>query len=412
MDVLHAACAGLDVHKQTVVACLLRTDAGGRRTKEVRTFGTTTEALLALGDWLGAAGCTHVALESTGVYWKPVHHVLEATCEVLLVNAQHVKAVPGRKTDVADSEWLADLLQHGLLRPSFVPPRAQRELRDLTRTRTKLIDERSAAVKRLQAVLEDANLKVAGVATDIMGASGRAILAALLAGETDPATLAELAKGRLRRKRDQLEQALHGRLTDHHRLLLTLHLRHIDFLSEQIEHLSQEIARRLAPVADQLARLDAIPGVGQRTTEVLAAEVGLDMTRFPSAAHLASWAGMCPGSYESAGKRKGGKTRKGSRWLRRALVESAYVVARMKGTALAARFRRLVVRRGPKAAAVAVGHTILTLVYALLAHGEVYQEPGPAYLDERRRRRTQQRAVDQLRALGYDVTLTPAPAAA
>jgi transposase len=412
MDVLYPACCGLDVHKQTVVACLLRTDAGSRRTKEVRTFGTTTEALLALGDWLNAAGCTHVAMESTGVYWKPVHHVLEATCEVTLVNAQHVKAVPGRKTDVADSEWLADLLRYGLLRASFVPPRAQRELRDLTRTRTTLVDERSAAVKRLQAVLEDANLKLAAVATDIMGASGRAILAALLEGTTDPATLAELAKGRLRRKRDQLEQALRGRLTDHHRLLLALHLGHIDFLDEQIEHLSQEIARRLEPVADQLARLDVIPGVGQRTTEVLAAEVGLDMSRFPSAAHLASWAGMCPGSYESAGKRKGGKTRKGSRWLRRALVECAYVVARMKHTALAARFRRLVVRRGPKAAAVAVGHTILTLVYALLAHGEAYQEPGPAYLDERRRRRAQQRAVDQLRALGYDVALTPTSATA
>jgi len=398
----------LDVHKQTVVACLIRAGAGGRRTKEVRTFGTTTDALLALGDWLRDAGCTHVAMESTGVYWKPVHHVLEATCEVVLVNAHHVKAVPGRTTDVADSAWLADLLQHGLLRPSFVPPRAQRELRDLTRTRTKLVDERSAAVKRRQAVLEDANLKVAGVATDIMGAAGRAILAALREGTTDPVALAALAKGRLRRKRDQLERALRGRLTDHPRLLLALHLRHVDFLDEQIDRLSQEITRRLEPVADQLARLDAIPGVGQRTTEVLAAEVGLDMTRFPSAGHLASWAGMCPGSYERAGKRKGGKTRKGSRWLRRALVECAYAAARMKDTALAARFRRLVVRRGPKAAAVAVGHTILTLVYALLAHGELSQEPGPAYLDQRRRRRAQQRAVDQLRALGDEVALTAA----
>jgi transposase len=406
MDVLYPTCCGLDVHKQTVVACLSRRAAGERR-KEVRTFGTTTAALLALRDWLMAAGCTHAALESTGVYWRPVWHVLEGACELLLVNARHVKAVPGRKTDVADSEWLADLLQHGLLRASFVPPRAQQELRDLTRTRTKLVDTRSAAVRRLQAVLEDANLKVAGVATDVMGVSGRAILAALLAGTTDPATLAELAKGKLRRKRAQLEQALVGRMTAHHRLLLTLHLEHVDFLDEQIDRLSQEIAVRLRPVQATLERLDAIPGVGPRTAEVLAAEVGLDMGRFPSAAHLASWAGMCPGSYESAGKHKGGKTRKGNKWLRRALVEAACAAARNKETYLAARYRRLLVRRGKRRAAVAVGHTLLCLVYALLADGEVYREPGPAYLDDRQRRRVEQRAVDQLRALGYEVALTP-----
>ncbi len=407
MELLYPCCAGVDVHKQTVVVCLSRAGAGGRRHKEVRTFATTTEGLAPLRDWLVAAGCTHVALESTGVYWRPVWHVLEGHCELLLVNAQHVKAVPGRKTDVADSEWLADLLQHGLLRPSFVPPRAQQELRDLTRTRTKLVDERSAAVKRLQAVLEDANLKVAGVATDIMGASGRAILAALLAGTTDPATLAELAKGKLRKKRAALERALTGRVTDHHRLLLALHLEHVDFLDEQIDHLSDEIAVRLRPVEATLDRLDTIPGVGRRTAEVLAAEVGLDMGRFPSARHLASWAGMCPGSYESAGKRHGGKTRKGDRWLRRALVEAACAAARAKDTALAARYRRLLVRRGKKKAAVAVGHSILTLVYALLAHGEVYHEAGPAYLEEHRRQRVQQRALDQLRALGFAVTLTP-----
>jgi transposase len=406
MDVLYPTCCGLDVHKQTVVACLSRRAAGERR-KEVRTFGTTTEALRALRDWLVAAGCTHAALESTGVYWRPVWHVLEGACELLLVNARHVKAVPGRKTDVADSEWLADLLQHGLLRPSFVPPRAQQELRDLTRTRTKLVDARSAAVRRLQAVLEDANLKVAGVATDVMGVSGRAILAALLAGTTDPAILAELAKGRLRRKRALLEQALAGRVTAHHRLLLALHLEHVDFLDEQIDRLSEEIAERLRPVQAVLDRLDAIPGVGPRTAEVLAAEVGLDMGRFPSAAHLASWAGMCPGSYESAGKRKGGTTRKGNKWLRRALVEAACAAARNKATYLAARYRRLLVRRGKRRAAVAVGHTLLCLVYALLADGEVYHEPGPGYLDERHRRRVEQRALDQLRALGYEVTLTP-----
>jgi transposase len=408
MDVLYPTCCGLDVHKQTVVACLSRRAAGERR-KEVRTFGTTTEALLALRDWLVAAGCTHAALESTGIYWRPVWHVLEGACELLLVNARHVKAVPGRKTDVADSEWLADLLQHGLLRASFVPPRAQQELRDLTRTRTKLVDTRSAAVRRLQAVLEDANLKVAGVATDVMGVSGRAILAALLDGTCDPAALAELAKGKLRRKRAQLEQALVGRMTAHHRLLLALHLEHVDFLDEQIDRLSEEIAARLRPVQATLARLDTIPGVGPRTAEVLAAEVGLDLGRFPSAAHLASWAGMCPGSYESAGQRKGGKTRKGNKWLRRALVEAACAAARNKATYLAARYRRLLVRRGKRRAAVAVGHTLLCLVYALLADGEVYREPGPGYLDERQRRRVEQRALDQLRALGYAVTLTPGP---
>jgi transposase len=407
MDRLYPTCCGLDVHKRTVVACLLRSAADGQRTKEVRTFETTTAALLALGDWLQAAACSHVALEGTGVYWRPVYNLLEGRCTVILANARHIKAVPGRKTDVSDAEWIADLLQHGLIRPSFVPPRAQRELRDLTRTRTTLVNERSAAVKRLQAVLEAANLKVAGVATDIMGVSGRAMLAALLAGETDPATLAELAKGRLRNKRAALEQALVGRLADHHRLLLTVHLEHVDFLDEQIDRLSEELEARLRPVAAILDRLDAIPGVGRRTAEVLAAEVGLDLTPFPSAAHLASWAGMCPGQYESAGRRKGGTTRKGSPWLRRALVEAACAAARKKDTLLAAQFRRLAVRRGKQKAAVAVGHRLLTIVYALLAHGEVYQERDPRRLDERRRARTRQRALDQLRTLGYAVTLIP-----
>lgn len=373
----------------------------------MRTFGTTTEAFGALRDWLVAAGRPHAAMEATGVYWRPVWHALEGHCELLLVNAQHVRSVPGRKTDVADSEGLADLLRHGLVPASFVPPRAQQELRDLTRTRTELVDERSAAVKRLQAELEDANLKVAGVATDIRGVSGRAILAALLEGTTDPAALAESATGKLRKKREALERALSGRVTDHHRLLLALHLSHGDFLDEQIDLLNEEIAARPRPVAADLARLDSVPGVGPRTAEVLAAEVGLDMGRFPSAGHLASWAGMRPGSYESAGKHQGGKTRKGNRWRRRALIGAARAAARTKDTYLAARFRRLLIRRGKKQAAVAVGHTILTLAYTLLAHEDTYREPGPGYLDARRRARLQQRAVDQLEALGYEVTLTP-----
>src|SRR3954452_21803638 len=269
MEVLHTCCCGLDVHKETVVACLIHSEAQGQRRKEIRTFGTMTTALQVLADWLRAAGCTHVALESTGVYWQPVYNLLEAQFTVVVVNAAHIKAVPGRKTDVKDAEWIADLLRHGLLRGSFIPDRPQRELRDLTRTRTTLVDERSAAVNRLQKVLEDANLKLAGVATDVAGASGRAILAALLAGETDPVALAELAKGRLRAKRADLERALSGRLTAHHRLLLTTHLAHIDFLDEEIARLSAAIAERLRPLEAELARLDTIPGVDRQTAEVL-----------------------------------------------------------------------------------------------------------------------------------------------
>jgi transposase len=410
MEVLYRCCCGLDVHKQTVVACLIRTDPDGQRTTEVRTFSTLTEGLLALADWLRAAGCTHVAMESTGVYWKPVYNLLDGQFVLLVVNAAHVKAVPGRKTDVRDAEWLADLLRHGLLRASFIPDRPQRELRDLTRTRTVLTDERTAAVNRLQAVLEDANIKLAGVASDVMGASGRAILAALLAGQTDPALLAELAKGQLRKKRDLLAQALTGHVSDHHRLLLTTHLAHIDFLDEQIAQLSSEIAERLRPFAAELARLDTIPGVDEQTAEVLLAEIGPDMRRFPTAAHLASWAGMCPGSHESAGKRHGGKTRKGSKWLRRALVGAAHGAARTKQagrTGLAQRYRRLVVRRGKAKAAVAVGHQILITAYHVLRDQVVYHEPDPDELEARRRERAQARAVEQLRQLGFAVTLTP-----
>jgi transposase len=412
MDILHTCCCGLDVHKETVVACLIHPAAQGQRPKEVRTFGTTTAALRELADWLRAAGCTHVALESTGVYWRPVYNVLEDEFTLLVVNAAHIKAVPGRKTDVKDCEWIADLLQHGLLRASFIPDQAQRELRDLTRTRTTLIDERSAAVCRLQKVLEDANLKLAGVATDILGVSGRAILQALVDGNTDPATLADLAKGRLRRKRAALEQALDGRLRAHHRLLITTHLAHIDFLDETIAQLSQEIAERLRPVEAELERLDTIPGVGRRTAEILAAEIGVDMSRFPSAGHLASWAGMCPGNYESAGKRKGGKTRKGSKWLRRALTEAAQAAARNTHCYLAARYRRLVVRRGKRKAAVAVGHTILLTAYYLLVRQDTYRDRSPAQLDAHRRERARQRAVAQLQALGFDVSLTPTEPAA
>ena len=412
MQVQYPCCCGLDVHKASVMACLLQVDAQGRRSKEIRTFGTTTEALLALGDWLRATGATHVAMEATGSYWKPVFNVLESQFIVWVVNAAHIKAVPGHKTDVHDAEWIADLLQHGLLKPSFIPDRFQRELRDLTRTRTHVIDERSAVVNRVQQVLEDANVKVAGVATDIMGVSGRAMLAAIVAGTTDPTLLASLAKGKLRHKREQLERALSGHVGPHHRLLLSMHLAHIDFLDELVAQLNAHIAERLAPFEEELSRLDGIPGVGRATAEVLLAEIGLDMRRFPSAGHLASWAGMCPGNYESAGKRKRGTTRKGSRYLRRALTEAARAAARKRGCYPAAQYRRLVVRRGPGKAAVAVGHTLLITAYYLLLRHDTYRDFDPTLLDQRLRARTRQRALAQLQALGYDVTLTEHPAAA
>ena len=415
MRTILPCCAGLDVHKKSIVARVRATGPDGREDVQVRTFGAMTADLLALADWLQAAGCAQVAMESTGVFWKPVYNILEGQCALLVANAAHIRAVPGRKTDVKDAEWIADLLRHGLLRASFIPDRPQRELRDLTRTRTTLVDERSAAVNRLQKVLEDANLKLAGVATDVAGVSGRAILAALLAGETDPVALAELAKGRLRTKRADLERALSGRLTAHHRWLLTTHLAHIDFLDAEIARLSAAIAERLRPLEDELARLDTIPGGDRQTAEVLLAEIGAEMARFPTSGHLASWAGMCPGNHESAGKRTSGKTRKGSKWLRRALTEAAHGAARTKQpgrSALAGDYRRLAARRGKKKAAIAVGHRILVIAYHVLRDQQEYREPTPLALDEHRQLRARNRAVDQLRQLGFEVTLTPKEAAA
>jgi transposase len=338
--------------------------------------------------------------------------VLEDQFTLLLVNARHIKAVPGRKTDVRDCEWIADLLRHGLLRPSFVPDRPQRELRELTRYRTALVDERAAEVNRLHKTLEGANIKLAAVATDPLGVSGRQILEALVAGTTDAATLAALAKGRLRTKLPQLEQALVGRVGAHQRFLVARQLAHIDFLDAQIVEVSAEIAERLRPFEDELARLDTIPGVGQRTAEILLAELGTDLSRFPSAAHLASWAGMCPGNHESAGKRYSGKTRKGNPYVRRALVEAAQAAGHTKETYLAAQYQRLVSRRGKKRAAVAVGHSILVRAYYLLQRGTSYEEPGGQYFDERQRHTVTHRLVERLERLGYQVTLQPVDPAA
>jgi transposase len=418
MEVLYPCCGGLDVHKASVVACLLRTVTGGVRTKQTRTFGTTTGELEALGAWLRDAGCRIAAMESTGVYWKPVCNILSEPAGglvVWVVNAQHARAIPGRKTDVPDAEWLADLLQHGLVRPSFVPDRDQRELRDLTRTRTSLVDERSAAVKRVHKVLEDANLTLSGVATDVLGASGRAILAALLAGTDDPARRAELAVGKLRAKIPQLERALAGRVGAHHRRLLALHPSHVAFLDEAIAGLDAEVAAATRPVAAELARLDTIPGVDRRTAEIPVAEVGVRMAQFPSARHLAARAGMAPGNHRSAGKRRGGRTRRGSTWLRRALVEAARAAARTTRpgrTALARQYRRIVVRRRPKRAAVAVGHALLVTADDLLSRQTTDREGDPDHRDDRRRARVRQRALDQLRALGDDVALAATEPAA
>ena len=413
MEVLHTRCCGLDVHKKTVVACLLVSDpaAPGPPVRTVRTFATMTADLLALADWLRAAGCTQVAMEATGVYWQPVWNILEGGFEVWLVNAKHIKAVPGRKTDVRDCEWLADLLRHGLVRPSFVPDRPQRELRELVRYRTALLQERSAEVNRRQKTLEGANLKLAVVASDVVGASGRAMLAQIIAGATDAAALADLARGRMRGKLPELERALTGRVAPHQRFLLARQLAHVDALDALVDEVSAEITRRLRPLQARLAQLATIPGVGPRTAELLLAEIGTDMTRFPTAAHLASWAGVCPGNTESAGKRLSGRTRKGNPWLRTGLVEAAQAAARTKGTYLAAQYRRLAARRGTRKAAVAVAHSILVIVYHLLRDGTVFTDLGADFYDQRHRERVERRLVRRLEALGHRVTLTPATAA-
>jgi transposase len=407
MQVLYPCCCGLDIHKKFVVACVMTTNADGQVQKESRTFSTLTQDLLALLDWLHAAGCTHVAMESTGSYWRPVYNLLEGQFTLLVGNAYHMKTVPGRKTDVKDAEWIADLLRHGLIRGSFIPAPAQRQLRDLTRYRTHLVEERARLTNRLQTVLEDANVKLASVVTDIRGVSARAILAALIAGETDPVVLAELARGRMRSKREVLAQAVVGRFTPHHAFLITEHLSQLDYLEEAVERVSTEIAQRLEAEQEALELLDTIPGVGQRAAEIIVAEIGTDMARFPSAKHLASWAGLCPGNKESGGKRLSGKTRKGNPWLRQVLIEVAHAASKTKDTYLAAQYRRLATRRGKQRALVALGHSILVMVYHILSRRRPYRELGPLYFDMLDRQRVQQRLVQRLERLGYTVNLQP-----
>jgi len=405
MDVIYQRCCGLDVHKRTVTACLLTTKPEGGRQQETRTFGTMTDDLLALAHWLAQAGCSHVAMEATGAYWKPVYNILEGQFETLVVNAYHVKAVPGRKTDVRDAEWLADLLQHGLLRGSFIPDRPQRELRELTRYRTSLVRERASEVNRLQKTLEGANIKLSSVATDILGATGRAILEALAKGTGEGPELATLARGSLRQKRAELERALKAETSDHQRLMIREHLAHINYLDEAIGGLSREIEERLRPFDHTLSHLQTITGVGRRTAETILAEVGTDTSRFPTHRHLASWAGLCPGNNESAGKQRSGHTRKGSPWLRSALVESAWAAAKTKQTYLSAQYHRLAARRGGKRAALAVAHSILVIAYYIMARGQTYDDLGGNYFDERDRRQVERRLVKRLEDLGYSVTL-------
>jgi transposase len=407
VEVLYARCCGLDVHKKTVVACLITPDERGAPRRTVRTFGTMTRDLLALADWLDGAGCTHVAMESTASYWKPVYNILEGSFTLLVVNAQHIKAVPGRKTDVKDAEWIADLLRHGLVRASFIPGRDERDLRELTRYRTALVRERAAEVNRLQKVLEGGNIKLGSVVSNVVGVSGRAMIEAMLGGTDDPATLAGAARGRLRAKQGELEAALQGRMNQHQRFLLGIQLRHIDDLAAAITAVDSEIEARLRPFAGAAERLRTIPGVGERTAQVILSEVGADMTRFHDAAHLASWAGLCPGHHESAGRRQSGRTRKGSPWLWIALIEAAQASARTKSY-LADQYHHLAARRGRKRALVAVAHSIIRIVYHLLKSGAAYHDLGAHYLDERRRGRTTQRLVRRLQSLGYVVTLDPA----
>ena len=413
MDVIVERCAGLDVHKATVTACVRYPGPGRERAQALHTFGTTTPDLLALRDWLAAHRVTHVAMESTGVYWKPVYYTLEdGFPEVLLVNATHVAKVPGRKTDVADGVWIAQLLECGLLRGSFVPPPAIRELRDLTRYRKTLIQDRTREVNRLHKVLEDAGLKLASVATDVLGASGRAMLTALVEGTTDPGLLADLARGRLRAKLPALRQALTGRFRAHHAFLLTQLLAHLDYLDEALATLSQEIEGHLAPFAEAAARLQSMPGVKARTLETILAEIGVDMRRFPTAGHLASWAGLCPGNNETGGKRRRGRVRKGNRWLKAALVEASLAAIRTKGSYFGAVYRRICRHAGHNVAIVAVAHAILEIAWHLLAQGTTYRELGADYLHRRNTEQTARRHVRFLETLGYRVTLEPVPAAA
>jgi transposase len=449
MEIIYSHVAGIDVHKKTVVVCCRHAGNNVEDSRSTRTFGTTTYDLLALSDWLTSQGVTHVAMESTGEFWKPLYKGLEGNFTILVVNAQHIKNVPGRKTDVKDAEWIAELLGHGLLRGSFIPPLPQRDLRDLTRQRTLLVQERASVVNRLQKVLEWANLKLASVASNVVGVSARAMLEAIVDGQSDVTALAELARGRLRTKRAELERALEGRVREHHRFLIARHLIHIDFLDEQIADFDDHIGKNIeatTPLAQEATPMamgvhstsdggerasdtvlssatpltwteaveiwDSIPGIGERAAEQLVAEIGTDMSRFPSAGHLGRWARLAPGNQESAGKRYSSSIGPGNRWLRSTLIQVAHAAVRVKGSHLATFYRRLVARRGVKRAIVAVAHKILRIGYTLLCRRETYREQGEALVDERRKDQLLKRMCNQIERLGYSVSLEPQAAIA
>lgn len=433
MRLMYERCAALDVHKKTVTACPRQTKAGGEMASEVQTFGTTTPELLEMLDWLSEWEVTTVAIESTGEYWKPVFNLLEGNFEVILVNSKHVKQVPGRKTDVKDAEWLAELLSYGLLKASFIPAKPQRDLRDLTRHRVTLVQERARVVNRIQKVLEQANIKLASVASDVMGVSGRQMMAALVAGETDPSLMAELAKGRLRNKIPELEKALTGVVRPHHRFMLAQQLAHIDFLDEQLARVSAEIGQRVEQMSrpqgargggssgkaaheasqrltwrESIGLLDTAPGVDQRAAEMVLAETGIDMGQFPSADHLTAWAGLAPGNNQSGSKRRRAKTREGNRHLRQVMVQIAWAASRKKGSYAQALYRRLAGRRGKKRAIIAVARTLLESFYYMLSRGEPYQDMGGDYFDKRRADAKVRVLRKQLEKLGYAVQLAPA----
>lgn len=408
MDVLHAHCCGIDVHAKFVVACCRQIGSTGSVTKTSRTFGTMTADLQVLAAWLTSEAITHVAIESTGVLWQPVWNILEPHVTIVLVNPRDVRQVPGRKTDVTDAEWLAQLLQYGLLRSSFVPPVAIRELRDLTRGRAKLVDQTTAVANRIHAVLHDANIKLGSVATDILGVSGRAMLQAIVNGETDPSRLADLARHRLRSKLPALRHALDGRVTDHHRFLLRRLLGQLAFLEAEIGTYDARIVEASAPFVAILARLDTIPGVDRRTAENIFAELGAEMAVFPTAAHLASWAAICPGNHETGGKQLKGTTRHGNRWARRALTEAAWGAKHTRGTYAAAQFRRLAARRGAKRAIVAVAHSLLVAAYYIIRDEVVYADLGAAHFDRLAPTQLTRYFVKRLERLGHKVTLEPA----